>query len=133
MADFRDIFRDEEVQGEDATPGSAHAAGDVASTRQVEAFERDARDGLQSFSDKKEIGVFVHQLNKNLERQINDSKGRRDRHKIDNQNLVLLTTIIILFVCVLFFIAIKFQRKKELPGTQPPHTTTSAKPAGNHF
>ncbi|MDB5232106.1 MAG: hypothetical protein JWN76_2911 [Chitinophagaceae bacterium] len=117
MADIKDILRDD-LQDDDNLPDNIHPADERSANKQVEAFEKDAEDGLQSFSNKKDIGILVHELNKNLAKQIQSKKGRREKHKIENQNLVVLATVIILLICILFYIVIKIQQKKELPKTQ---------------
>lgn len=117
MADWKDILSDDELP--DANDSKSLEGTDVV-RKQEESFEKDATEGLQAFQSKKNIDVYVAQLNKQLQKQTNGKRKRKIKRKIDSQRFTLLAVIIILAVCLLCFIVIKTYQKKH--STQPVNT-----------
>jgi hypothetical protein len=68
-------------------------------------FASDAVEGLQQFSDKKDLQNYVDQLNKELNQYIEKKKSRRERKKIkENPWMYVTVFLILLFVIVGYFI-----------------------------
>lgn len=77
------------------------------------SFMNDAVEGLQAFSSSKNMDAYVNQLNKNLHRQLDAKKHRKEKRKIGNESWVIIAVITILLLCVLAFIVVKMQREKQ--------------------
>jgi hypothetical protein len=69
-------------------------------------FANDAVEGLQSFEGKKDLQVYVDQLNKELNQYLQQKKNRRERKKIKDNPWMYLTVFIILILVIIgyFFI-----------------------------
>jgi len=119
MAELDDIFRKNEEKLSDeellkyldgkATHEEMHAVEKHASTS---PFDSEALEGLEAFNNEK-LNDYVHQLNKNLQQQLGKKKQRKEKRKIKDIPLSVITVIIILILCVLGFIAIHFYQKNN--------------------
>lgn len=70
------------------------------------AFESDAIDGLQQIKDKKKLQNEVRLLQRNLP-QLLLKKHRLEKRKLNDMQWIILTLIILLFLCVVTFVIIR--------------------------
>ncbi len=76
-------------------------------------FINDAVEGLQAFSSGQNLDDTVSQLNKNLQKQLNQQKSKKDKRAIKNLSWIIIAVIIILVLCVLAFTIIKLQQEVQ--------------------
>jgi len=77
-------------------------------------FVNDAVEGLQSFSSKTKLDDYVTQLNKSLQKQLENKKHRKEKRKIKDLLWVIVAAIMILLLCIIAFVIIKMQREKQV-------------------
>jgi anti-sigma factor RsiW len=70
-------------------------------------FANEAVEGLQDFSAKKDLNIYVDQLNKELNQYIKTKKQRRERRKFQEQPWTYLAIFLILLLIILGYIIIK--------------------------
>jgi hypothetical protein len=70
-------------------------------------FEGEAMEGLQSIKDQKDLQNYVDQLNKELNKYLQQRKQRRDRRKIKEIPWAYLAIILVLIFIVLTYIVIQ--------------------------
>ena len=109
MADFKEILsdKDEMLTDEDLLK-YLHENISEEEKYSIEkkitgTFESDAIDGLQQIKDKKRLQNQVRQLQRNLP-QLLLKKHRLEKRKLNDMQLVILTIIIILFLCITTYI-----------------------------
>lgn len=66
----------------------------------------DAVEGLEKFNDKKDLQLFVEQLNSNLKKQIGKKKSQKAKHRIENMPWLYLTIIIIIVIILISFLVL---------------------------
>ena len=69
-------------------------------------FATEAMEGLQNFSGKKNLEVYVEQLNKELNQYISKKKDRRTKKKIKEAPFVYLAIFVILFLVIIAWFVI---------------------------
>ena len=74
---------------------------------QQNEFMNDAVEGLQSFKEQQHIQSYVNELNKQLVQQTTKKKNRRNKRKLKDQDWIVITTLIIIMLCILGYIVIK--------------------------
>lgn len=70
-------------------------------------FANEAMEGLQSLAAKKDLNIYVDQLNKELNQYIQHKKQRRERRKFQEQPWTYLAIFLILLLIILGYIVIK--------------------------
>ena len=70
-------------------------------------FMNDAVEGLQDLKNRKDIPVYVQQLNSGLKKQLDKKKKREDKRKISSSYLIYFSVIIVLILLVLAYIILK--------------------------
>jgi hypothetical protein len=84
-----------------------------------DAFVNDAIEGLQKINDEKKLAVIVEQLNKDLHKQITNSKIKKNK-RLKDQPYMYLAIIIVLLLLILSFIVVK----KYLDSNPEKHSQT---------
>lgn len=119
MDDLSNIFKHPENPGEEdlkkyisgkSSPEEQHA---LEEQMQDSAFVHDAVEGLQQFTRKPELDIFVSTLNKNLQQQLNSRKKEKEKRKIRDFSWIIIAVITILLLCILAFMVIRMQRDHE--------------------
>jgi hypothetical protein len=72
-----------------------------------DAFVNDAVEGLQQIPDKKNMQVYVEQLNEELQKQIAKNKKRKEKRRLKDSPYTYWAIIILLLLMVICFIAVK--------------------------
>ena len=69
-------------------------------------FVNEAVEGLQKFDGKKNLQLYVDQLNKDLNQYIEKKKTRRERKKLKENPWMYLTVFLILLIVVIGYLVI---------------------------
>ncbi len=96
------------------------------------AFMNDALDGLEAVKDKKDINVFVDQLNRQLHKKLLQKKTKKQKRKLLQQRWVYAAIVLILALLVATWLMIvKYQHLPRVPvkATEKP---LSLNPVTNH-
>ncbi|MHA4847447.1 hypothetical protein ACX0G7_25000 [Flavitalea antarctica] len=83
-----------------------HEKHEVETWMNENDFANEAIEGLQKFDDKKDLQLYVDQLNKELNKYIEKKKSRRDRKKIKESPWMYLTIFLILLFVVIGYLII---------------------------
>ena len=76
-------------------------------------FLNDALEGLENVKDKKNINVFVEQLNRELQKKLLRKKLKKQKRKLPHQRWIYIAIIVILALVILtWFMIMKYQRQK---------------------
>ncbi len=117
MADLADILSDNEDQLNENEvmrylEGSLSEEDKNAFEKkmQTSGFINDAVDGLKKIRNKQHISDHVHQLNKNLEKQLALKKQRKEKRIIKYLPWAILAALIILIVCVIGYLVIRYYK-----------------------
>lgn len=70
-------------------------------------FANEAVEGLQDFSGKKNLQVYVDHLNKELNQYIQQKKERREKRRIKEFPWVYVAIVFILVIAVVAYLVIK--------------------------
>ncbi len=70
-------------------------------------FANEAVEGLEKFSDKKDLQNYVDQLNKELNQYIQEKKNRRLRKKIMDDPSIYVTVFVLLLLIVVGYFVIR--------------------------
>lgn len=70
-------------------------------------FESEALEGLQTIKDKKELEVYVRQLNKELNKYLHQKKHRRNSKKIKEIPWAYLAIVIVLLLIIIAYLVIQ--------------------------
>lgn len=70
-------------------------------------FINDAVEGLENLKNKKDINVFVDQLNNDLHKQLNKKRERKLKRRLKDTPWIYVAIILIIFLIIISFIVIK--------------------------
>jgi len=70
-------------------------------------FESDAAEGLSQVEDKKKLPVIMNELNRRLIKKLSKRRNRSRKGPIPNLMIPAVTTIIILFLIMMFYLLLK--------------------------
>ena len=100
---------------------SAPEAHELEKQMADDEFMNDAMEGLEKFNNKKDLPLYVDQLNHELKRQLDKKKQRREKRKLKEQPWLYLTIIILLVLLLISYLLVKKYRDAKLKTTAP-HT-----------
>ena len=86
---------------------SAGEAHEVEKQMADDAFVNDAMEGLEKFSNKKDLTAHVEQLNRNLKHQLDKRKKRNEKRRIKDQPWVYFTIVLLLVLIIICFVLVK--------------------------
>jgi ATP adenylyltransferase/5',5'''-P-1,P-4-tetraphosphate phosphorylase II len=69
-------------------------------------FAADALDGLQEFSDKRQVSHMVEMLNRDLKKKTERKKQRRDKLKLPDQSWIIISVVIIILLIIISYIVV---------------------------
>ncbi|NNV54339.1 hypothetical protein [Limnovirga soli] len=119
MEDLTNILHEDDELNEEQL--MKYLTGDI-SNEELHAIEKqmadsdfinDAVEGLQAFSSGRNLDDTVSQLNKTLQKQLDQQKSKKDKRAIKNLSWIIIAVIIILVLCVLAFTIIKLQQEVQ--------------------
>ncbi len=77
-------------------------------------FVNDAVEGLEQFSNKKDLTGYTEQLNRQLQQQLQKKKLRKEKRKLKTQPWVYFTIILLLLLVIICYVLVK-----KYMGTHP--------------
>ena len=85
-------------------------------------FVNDAVEGLEDVKNKKDLSLFVEQLNTNLHKQLDKKKKRKQKRALKNQPWLYTAIVLLLLFIIICFLVIKkhLDSEKELRKNLPP-------------
>jgi len=86
---------------------SAPEAHEVEKQMADDAFMNDAVEGLENFKNKKDLSLYVHQLNQDLKKQLDKKKKRKEKMKLREQPWLYFTIVLLLILLIISFILVK--------------------------
>lgn len=86
---------------------SAGEAHELEKQMAGDEFMNDAVEGLEQFSNKKDLALLVEQLNKDLKKQTAKKRRQKEKRKLKDQPWIYITLIILLLLAVVGFVLIK--------------------------
>ena len=87
-------------------------------------FVNDAVEGLEEMKNKKDISLYVEQLNNDLHKQLDKKKKRKEKRTLKDQPWIYLAIVLLLLLIIICFIVIKKHLdsekdpQKDLPVTE---------------
>jgi hypothetical protein len=97
---------------------SAQEAHDLEKQMADDPFMNDAVEGLEKFSNTKDLSLYVEQLNRDLHKQLDKKKKRKEKRRLKDQPWVYVAIVVLLALMVVCFILVK--KHIENPGNTPP-------------
>ncbi|MDN3657524.1 hypothetical protein QWZ08_17870 [Ferruginibacter paludis] len=88
-------------------------------------FLNDAVEGLQEIAPSQNLGLYVEQLNKELQKQLSKTRKRRDKHSITDKPYAIFAIILILLLAAVGYIIWK-KTSRHLPAVR--QVTSSTQP-----
>ena len=85
-------------------------------------FEADALEGLSQIENKENLKKQVTQLKQKLHQQLSAKKQRKEKKNINVIQWVILTILILLFICIISYVIISMQKNNA--HTQLLHLTS---------
>lgn len=84
-------------------------------------FVNDAVEGLEEINNKRDLSLYVQQLNADLHKQLDKKKKRKLKRALKDQPWLYLAIVLLLLLIVICFIAIKrhLDSEKELKKNPP--------------
>jgi len=76
---------------------------------QEDAFLNDAIEGLEEFDNTNQLQSYVSDLNKQLEKQIQTKKNRKEKRKLPDNTLYIVALCLILVLCILAYYIIQLK------------------------
>ena len=70
-------------------------------------FLNDALEGLENLPDKKKLQTYVEQLNQELHEQLQKTRDRRIKKRIQEYPWIYLAIILILVLCIVGYVVIR--------------------------
>jgi hypothetical protein len=129
MADLRDILSDDEQLNEDDL--MKYLDDNLSEEKKLEFekkvaasnFDNDAVDGLKSFKNKQSLNDYVNQINRNLDKQLQLKKQKKEKRKFKDFSWIILTVILILFICIIgYFVIHLYNKSANRSHTNPSQT-----------
>ncbi|MBO9659418.1 MAG: hypothetical protein J7527_11390 [Chitinophagaceae bacterium] len=69
-------------------------------------FASDALDGLQAFSDKRQVNHMVEMLNRDLKKKVEKKRQRREKLKLPDQSWIIISVVIIILLIIISYIVV---------------------------
>ena len=67
----------------------------------------DAIEGLENIKEKKNLPLYIEQLNKNLQDQLEKKKQHRTKMKIKEYPWIYFAVVLILLLCIIGFVILR--------------------------
>ncbi len=105
---------------------SADEKHEVEKQMAASEFMNDALEGLDEVKNKKQLDLYVEQLNSELHKQLEKKKKKKKKRSLKEQPWLYLAIVLILLFIVICFIAIRKhldvekQPLKDLPRSEQP-------------
>lgn len=70
-------------------------------------FVNDAVEGLEEFKNKKDLSLYVQQLNNDLKKQLDKKKQRKEKRKLKEQPWLYFSIVLLLVLIVVCFVLVR--------------------------
>jgi len=88
---------------------SAADAHELEKQMADDEFMNDAVEGLEKFTNKKDLSLLVQQLNDDLKKQTKKKNLKKEKRKLKEQPWLYFTIILVLLLAIIAFVVIKKQ------------------------
>lgn len=86
---------------------SASEAHEVEKQMADDEFMNDAVEGLEDFKNKKDLSLYVQQLNAGLKKQLDKKKQKKEKRKLKEQPWLYFAIALLLILAVIGFVLVK--------------------------
>jgi len=70
-------------------------------------FMNDAVEGLQHISDKKDLKLYVDELNAAMQKSLQKKKLRRQKRRLKDEPWGIVAIVLIILLCIIAFVVIR--------------------------
>ncbi len=99
---------------------SAPEAHEMEKQMADDDFMNDAVEGLEKFNNKKDLPLFVEQLNYEMKKQLAKKKMRKEKRKLKDQPWLYFAIVILLVLVVICYVLVKRHIDQQRRTTTPP-------------
>lgn len=82
-------------------------AHDIEQQMSDDPFMNDAVEGLEDFKNKKDLSLYVQQLNKDLKKQTKKKFLKKQKRKLANHPWMFFTIVLLLTLAIIGYVIIK--------------------------
>lgn len=86
---------------------SAPEAHELEKQMADDEFMNDAVEGLEKFNNKKDLPLYVEQLNRDLKKQLDKKKQRKEKRKLKEQPWLYFAILLLLVLLVICYVLVK--------------------------
>ncbi|MBL0182002.1 MAG: hypothetical protein IPP96_06770 [Chitinophagaceae bacterium] len=86
---------------------SASEAHELEKQMAEDEFVNDAVEGLEEFKNKKDLSLYVQQLNNDLKKQLDKKKKRKEKRRIKEEPWLYFSIVLLLVLIVICFVLVK--------------------------
>lgn len=86
---------------------SAAEAHEVEKQMADDEFMNDAMEGLEELKTKTDVSLIVEQLNRELKKQTEKKKARKERRRLKDQPWLYITIVTLLLLIVIAYLVIR--------------------------
>jgi hypothetical protein len=86
---------------------SAAEAHEVEKQMAGDEFMNDAVEGLENFKNKEDLSLLVEQLNKDLKKQTEKKKLKKEKRRLKDQPWLYITLVTLLLLVIIGYLVIK--------------------------
>lgn len=86
---------------------SAPEAHELEKQMADDEFMNDAVEGLEKFNNKKDLPLYIEQLNRDLKKQLDKKKQRKEKRKLKEQPWLYFAIILILLLLGISYLLVK--------------------------
>lgn len=99
---------------------SAQESHDLEKLMADDDFMSDAVEGLEQMGSTKKLGLSVDELNRELQKQIDKNKSRKQKRKLKEQPWTYIAIVILLLLVIISYMVIKkYTEQKATPPSSP--------------
>jgi len=70
-------------------------------------FVNDAVEGLQRISDKKDLQLYVDELNAAMQKSLQKKKLRRQKRRLKDDPWAIIAVVLVIVLCIIAFIVVR--------------------------
>ena len=70
-------------------------------------FVNDAVEGLQHITDKKDLQVYVDQLNAAMQKSLQKKKLRRQKRRLKDEPWAIVAVILVILLCIIAYVIVR--------------------------
>ncbi|HMU10158.1 MAG TPA: hypothetical protein PKC54_09140 [Ferruginibacter sp.] len=86
---------------------SASEAHELEKLMADDEFVNDAVEGLEEFKNKKDLSLYVQQLNNDLKKHLDKKKQRKEKRKLKEQPWLYFSIVLLLVLIVICFVLVR--------------------------